>query len=82
MKRGDYEQAIDVIKDGLELFPTEAKLYYRAVIYLFKKGNLKEAFVYLENALTLNFDGYIDMYRYCPELEQNTALFKFIDQYN
>jgi len=80
-EEGDYDQAIDLMKDGLDIFPTEAVLHYRLVVYLFVKGNYKEAFVYLENALTLNFDAYVSMYEFHPELERQTVLFKLIDQY-
>ena len=79
--KGDYEKAADLIKDGIELFPVDAELYYRLVVYLFAQGNYKEAFVYLENALTLDFEAHTLMYTFYPELEKQTALFKLIDQY-
>ena len=61
--------------------PEEAELYYRMVVYQIKLGNYKEAFSYLENALTLDFDRHTVLYDLMPELKQQKAIYKLIAQY-
>jgi len=76
-----FEEAEDVIKEGLEELPEEASLYYRLVVYLIKTGKYKEAFSILENALTLDFEKHVLLYELMPELEQQKAIYKIINQY-
>ncbi|HAZ26120.1 MAG TPA: hypothetical protein DCY95_17360, partial [Algoriphagus sp.] len=61
-----FEEAVDVISEGIEELPEEAELYYRMVVYQIKLGNYKEAFSYLENALTLDFDRHTVLYDLMP----------------
>jgi tetratricopeptide (TPR) repeat protein len=76
-----FEEAIDVIREGIEELPEEAELYYRLVVYLIKMGKYKEAFTYLENALTLDFDRHTILYELMPELQKQKAVYKIIAQF-
>ena len=76
-----FEEAIDVIREGIEELPEEAELYYRLVVYLIKMGKYKEAFTYLENALTLDFDRHTILYELMPELQKQKAIYKIIAQF-
>jgi tetratricopeptide (TPR) repeat protein len=76
-----FEEAIDVVKEGIEELPDQAELYYRMVVYQIKTGKYKEAFSYLENALTLDFGRHVMLYELMPEIKHQKAIFKIISQY-
>ncbi len=80
-EQGDTEQAMTIILDALEELPDEAELFYRLACYLITKGNLKEAFIYLENALILNYEMHTVLFEFFQDLETQKALVKIIDQY-
>jgi len=80
-EQGDYEQALGLVIDGMDEMPDEANLYYYATAYLICDGKFREAFNFLENALTLDFDKHEVLYEFFPQLETQKALFKIIDQY-
>jgi tetratricopeptide (TPR) repeat protein len=76
-----FEEAIDVVREGIEEAPEEPELYYRMVVYLVKMGKYKDAFSYLENALTLDFEKHTILYELMPELKQQKAIYKIIAQF-
>jgi tetratricopeptide (TPR) repeat protein len=76
-----FEEAIDVVREGIEELPEESELYYRMVVFQIKMGNYKEAFSYLENALTLAYDKHTILYELMPELKKQKAVSKLIAQY-
>jgi tetratricopeptide (TPR) repeat protein len=80
-EQGVIDRAIEIILDGLEELPEEAELYYRLCCYLTAKGNLKEAFIYLENALILNFDMHTVLFEFFQDLEVQKAMMRIIDQF-
>jgi predicted Zn-dependent protease len=80
-EQADFDQAISVAMSGLEEFPDNPDLFYYVTAYLISAGQYKEAFNYLENALTLDFDKHEILYDFFPKLETQKALFKIIDQY-
>jgi len=75
------ERAIETILDALDELPDQAELYYRLSCYLVVKGNLKEAFIYLENALILNFDMHTIVFEFFQDLEIQKAMMRVIDQF-
>jgi tetratricopeptide (TPR) repeat protein len=79
--QGNFEGAIDLIHNALELQPDAAELHYRLCAYLLSAGKYKEAYNYLENALILDFDKHYLLFEYFPELESQRALARLIDQY-
>jgi tetratricopeptide (TPR) repeat protein len=80
-EQGDTEHATKIILDALEELPDEAELFYRLACYLITKGNLKEAFIYLENALILNYEMHTVLFEFFQDLETQKALVRIIDQY-
>jgi hypothetical protein len=50
-------------------------------VYLVEAGKFKEAFTFLENALTLDFEGHKVLFDFFPKLETQKAFFKIIDQF-
>ncbi len=81
-EQGDYVRALEIVEQGIDHMPENASLYYRAVVYLIKASKYKEGFIYLENALTLNFEKHNEMFEFFPELETQKALMKIIDQFS
>ena len=81
-EQGDFEKALEIIDLGIDALPEEASLYYRAVVYLIKASKYKEGFLYLENALTLDFEKHAELFEFFPELETQKALMKIIDQFS
>ena len=79
--QGNFEEAIDTIKNAIEINPDDAELYYRLTAYLLSAGNYREAYNYLENALILDFEKHTLLFEYFPELESQKALSRIIDQY-
>ncbi len=80
-EQDDTDKAFNIILDAIEELPEEAELHYRACCYLMKKGKLKEAFIYLENALILNFEKHVMLFDFFPELETQKALMRVIDEF-
>lgn len=81
-EQGDYDKALQIIEFGIDALPEDASLYYRAVVYLIKASKYKEAFLYLENALTLDFEKHAELFEFFPELETQKAIMKIIDQFS
>ena len=80
-EQGDYEKAKDLIEIGIDESPEAAELYYRMTAYLISQGNYKEGFIFLENALVLNFEKHTLLFEFFPELETQKSLIKIIDQF-
>jgi tetratricopeptide (TPR) repeat protein len=76
-----YGEAIDIIIQGIEKQPQNSELYFRLAGYLLKKGRTKEGLQYFENALQLSYDGYLMLFEFFPELEQNIDLLNLIEIY-
>ena len=79
--QGDYEQAFDLVYNGIADNPTESLLHYRCAVYLICQGKFQEAFSYLENALILNFDAHTLLFDFFEDIESQKVLYKIIDQY-
>src|SRR5690606_16397731 len=79
--QGNHSRALELIQAAIDDMPDEADLYYRATAYLIKMGEYREALLHLEIALTLDYEGHIQLYELFPDLEKQKALFKIIEQY-
>lgn len=79
--QGDYNKACDTLFNGIESLPEEADLYYRAVVYLIYAGLYKEALLYLENALILDFDKHVSLFEFFQEPNSFKTIFNIIEQY-
>ena len=66
---------------AIDELPEEAELYYRAAIYQILAGKYKEALLYLETALILDYDQHEIMFLYFKDIERQKAIFRIIEQY-
>jgi tetratricopeptide (TPR) repeat protein len=80
-EQGDYAKAVQLVVEGMEDNPKEAEMYYRATVYLLHGGQYKQAFEYLETALTLDFDKHILLFDFFQEIEQQKALYRIIQEF-
>ena len=77
----NYEAAIQVIKTGLSYQHQSADLYYRLSVYQILSGKNQEAFSSLQSGLALNYDAHQKIFKYHPNLKQNTSLITFIEAF-
>ncbi len=77
----EYIKAIEIMEDAMMELPEEADLYYRACVYYMYDGKYKKAYEYLQEALTLDFEGHEQLYDYFSNLDTLKALQRMIDQY-
>ena len=80
-EQGHYEEAADLVKAALDAAPDDAELHYRACAYLLAAGRYRDAYVYLENALLLDFEKHSLLFEYFPTLAAQPPLLRLIDQY-
>ncbi|MDX1905365.1 MAG: tetratricopeptide repeat protein [Thermonemataceae bacterium] len=80
-QQNDYSRAIEIIEQGLEDNPENSEMLYRHIAYLMTQGQFKEAFRYLELALSLYYEEHSFLYDFFEDLEIQKALFKVIQQY-
>ena len=78
---GEYDKAINILSEGIKLFPNMAELQYRLSIYLFNKGRLKEAYVIMDKALQLDADKHTTLFEYQPELKNIPEIIDLISNY-
>ena len=78
--QNELNQAISLLNEALTFAPENADLMYRLVAYLLKKGASKEATLYLELALFLDYDKHEQLYEFFDSLESQKAIFKLIEQ--
>ncbi len=78
---GEYEQAKKILTQGIEFQPHKVELYYRMTVYLLNSGQLKEANLFLEKALQLDFDLHPVLFDYQPELKNNMNILDLIELY-
>jgi tetratricopeptide (TPR) repeat protein len=80
-EQGDYDTAIAIILQGLEEEPENAALLYQVSAYYICASKYQEAFLYLENALILDFDAHTLLFEFFNDVESQKALKKIIDQF-
>lgn len=79
---GDYDRAISLICSGIEELPDNAELYYQAVAYMITAGLLKEALIYLENALLLDYEMHTMLFEFFEDdLQVQKAIFKLVKHF-
>ena len=73
-------EAISLLNEALNFAPENADLMYRLVAYILKKGASKEATLYLELALFIDYAKHEQLYEFFGTLESQKAIFKLIEQ--
>jgi len=80
-EQGHYEEATDLLQHAVDLHPHEAHFHYMRCAYQLAAGRLREAYQELETALTLNFEQHALLFDYFPDLKNNAALLRLIEQF-
>jgi tetratricopeptide (TPR) repeat protein len=80
-EQNEFDKAAEIVEQGTVELPHEAELYYRAAIYLIQDRKYKQAFEFLEIALTLDFDKHLILFEFFTDLQTQKALHKIVDQY-
>ncbi len=80
-RQGDFEKAVEIIMEGIDIQPDNAELYYRLAAYLFKSAKRKEAFTHLQNALEINFNKYTEMLEYQADFADDAEIIQMIESY-
>ena len=80
-EQGHFSEAVDLLRHAVNLHPLEAHFHYMLCAYLLADGRLKEAYQALEVALSLNYEQHPLLFDYFPELREQPALRRLIDQY-
>lgn len=74
------KEAKEIITRALDENPDSPELLYRKTAYLIAQGDYKEAFMFLEMAITLDFEKHTLLLEFFTELSTQKALMKLIDQ--
>ncbi len=56
MKEGKEKEAVKLLEQGAEKYPTESKIIFRLIDYYKPHGEYEKAFVYIDKAIELNPD--------------------------
>ncbi len=80
-EQGDYKRAIETLQTAIEEAPEVSDVHYRMVVYLIYHGDYKNAFSFLENGLTLDFDNHKVLFDFFPKMETQKALFRVIRKF-
>lgn len=75
------ETAIDTIEQALENNKEEASLWYRLAGYLYKSGKVQQAYFYIEAALKLDKDKFVELIEYLPELSSEPRFVELLGIY-
>lgn len=73
-EKGDYTKAIELIDDGIFYQPDNSVLSYRRVAYMYESGLKKEAIIELFIALTMDFDGHVQLLDYSESISNSTEI--------
>jgi len=81
LKSNRTEEAVALLKEGINKNPDNAKLYYMLAVYLIMIGNEEDSYCYFEHALDMDFNGHSMIMNYLPKLKWNETVTKLIAQY-
>ena len=76
-----FDNAIEIIQNGLEELPDDPELLYRLCAYELATGNYQDAIQHLEEALVVDFDGHKVLFDFFPNLETQKVLYKIIQHF-
>jgi hypothetical protein len=69
-----------MMNEAISIMPDEALLYYRTAAYHFSTGQLKEAILYLENGILLDYDSHAVLYDFFEDVKTQKTLYKIIQE--
>jgi len=82
VRMGETVKAIQVLKTGLIHLPADTQLMYRLAGILILNNSMKQALYYLETALSIDYDGHIDLISLIPDLLNYPAIVELIELYS
>jgi tetratricopeptide (TPR) repeat protein len=80
-KQGKLEKAIEIIEEALDKNNNSASLWFRLAGYLYKNGKVRQAYVFIEKALNMDFNRYEELVAYLPELEKEIRFIELLEIY-
>jgi uncharacterized protein (TIGR02996 family) len=81
-EQGEYDQAAEVIKKGIEQIAPTPAMFYRMAAFLYIKGKNKDGAFFLEEALSMDFDKHHGMFEQYPQLLENKEINTLINLYS
>ena len=76
-----FSEAISLLGKAMKENPGEARILYRRAGYLYRTGNVEEAYFNIEKAVQLNFDEHEELLHYLPELIEDPRFVEILDLY-
>jgi tetratricopeptide (TPR) repeat protein len=80
--KGEFEEAVDLLKEAVKTDPDCHQFYYRLVCYLYELGLIREALSNLETALHLNRSEHWLMFEISPKLKFIKEITDLIELHN
>ncbi|MDP4280732.1 MAG: tetratricopeptide repeat protein [Bacteroidota bacterium] len=80
-QQGDLAKALDVLKEGMKWHEENPDFLYGMACYLLRSGRQKQAYMMLDKALHLDYDGYRRMFKQFPELAENNEINHIIETF-
>lgn len=77
-EQGHADKAIGMMDEAIALMPEEALLYYRSAAYHFSSGFFKEALLYLENGILLDYDSHAVLYDFFDDVNTQKTLYRIV----
>jgi tetratricopeptide (TPR) repeat protein len=77
----DYVKALEILENGIYYQGENSSLTYRRVAYLYEAGKHKEAILELFIALTMDFDGHIQLFEYSEKAKNSIEILAVIASY-
>jgi tetratricopeptide (TPR) repeat protein len=77
-EQGHTDKAIGMMDEAIALMPEEALLYYRSAAYHFASGMFKEAVLYLENGILLDYDAHAVLYDFFDDIKTQKTLYRIV----
>lgn len=77
----DYVKALEILENGIYYQGENSSLTYRRVAYLYEAGKHKEAILELFIALTMDFDGHIQLLEYSEKAKNSIEILAVIASY-
>lgn len=78
---GYYDEAIELLERGLHNNPQFTELAYQIAAHAFTGGDSRRGFLYLENALLMDFEKHSFLYRFSPQIANMRPIQELIAQY-
>ena len=76
-----FSKAILILKDAIQQMPSDALLIYHLSSCLWMNGQVKESYLNLENALSIDFEKHTSLFDFFQELKNSSEILTIIETY-